>query len=95
MPELAGYPDTSSMSQFLGSVPASSCLSADTSRLISGFPSMVHALFKLVFLCWFGGQVSLHVSPLRVVFCPCSSTVFPDVFPIGIQSQVFLRAYTI
>lgn len=44
---------------------------------------MVYKLFNLVFVCWFSGLVSLHVSPLRVKFFPCSFIVLLDVFSVG------------
>lgn len=48
---------------------------------------MVWVLFKLVFLCWALGQVSLHTSPLRasyLQFC-----VLPGHNPIGLQYLAF------
>lgn len=59
----------------------------DTSRLVHG--SFLLMVYNLVFVCWFSGLVSLHVSPLRVKFFPCSFIVLLDVFSVGFQSQLF------
>ena len=54
----------------LRNIPTGSCLSSRCFKIsISGSPSpTVHVLFKLVFLHWFWGQVSLGVGPVRGSF---------------------------
>lgn len=48
-----------------------------------------YALFNLVFLHWFSDQVNLCASPLRAGFL--FPVAFLDIFPIGLQNQVFWR----
>lgn len=49
-----------------------------------GLLYLVYVLFKLVFLHWFLGTVSLCLSRLRVGF-----PVFLDIIPIDFQNLVF------
>ena len=77
-----------SVSQSLGSVPAGTCLFSRCLRLTSGSPStMVYALFHLMYLYQFSGQVSLYGSPLKFFFIPCCLWFFWTYSPLVFKTR--------